>query len=58
MHITDGMLARGEEFRILRWADTVCTASSGLNDLCVTERSKLENHYTFPETSKKLIMNE
>lgn len=23
MHMTDGMPARGEEFRVLRWADTV-----------------------------------
>jgi hypothetical protein len=23
MHMTDGMLARGEEFRVLRWADTI-----------------------------------
>jgi hypothetical protein len=23
MHVTDGMLARGEEFRVLRWADIV-----------------------------------
>jgi hypothetical protein len=23
MHVTDGMPARGEEFRVLRWADTV-----------------------------------
>jgi hypothetical protein len=23
MHITDGMPARGEEFRVLRWADTI-----------------------------------
>jgi hypothetical protein len=23
MHMTDGMLARGEEFRVVRWADAV-----------------------------------